>query len=413
MTTVEFLKQTRLRLTLVYAAVMAAVLLAFSALVISADTRVRSAEMDQDLQTQAQRGAAALFVDEEGRVVAERFVEDGDLTNAYPQLWAIAATDDGIDVLVGPEDDYFPEADLEGLALAVLYDGELGSWYIWGGEDQPDLRARGVALVGADEDQSRAAVIAIADEVDWMDGHARFRNQVLASAGLLVLVSGVAGYFLAGRSLRPAEESIHQQERLIADAAHELRTPVARIRAVAEGGLEQDEAPDVALKRVADISIDAGVLIDDLLALARMDAGQQTMQRERLRLDLLAEQVAADLPEVRVEAVPTEVEGDARLLGRAIANLAANAVQHGRRDDPDVAVTITVYPTRVIVEDAGPGMDPAVRAAPFERFRTGQASEGHGLGLPIVHWIAHAHNGSVNFDDRSGGGTTAILDLEG
>lgn len=118
-------------------------------------------------------------------------------------------------------------------------------------------------------------------------------------------------------------------------------------------------------------------MVDDLLVLARMDAGREDLRRERLRLDLLAEAVAAEYPDVRVEAVETVVNGDAGLLRRAISNLGTrNAVLHSRDRHQGRG-----YPSRVIVADRGPGIDPIVAPYLFERFRTGPASQGHGLGL--------------------------------
>ena len=206
------------------------------------------------------------------------------------------------------------------------------------------MRARGVALTDNEGDPFRAAVIAIADTNDFLAGNDGFTTRViLIVTSFFVLTTG-GGYLLAGRSMRPTAVALEQQERLIADAAHELRTPVARIRAAAEGGLAADEPPDEALERVVTLSGDAGQAIDDLLTLARMDAGRQEVSRESLRLDLLAEAVADRYEEVSVEAVPTVVEGDASLLGRAIDNLLRNAVQHGRREDPATPITVTVYP---------------------------------------------------------------------
>ena len=143
-------------------------------------------------------------------------------------------------------------------------------------------------------------------------------------------------------------------------------------------------------------------------------AGQfKELQTEQLRLDLLVEQVLDAFPGVGVEAVPTVVAGDAGLLRRAIVNLVANAVRHGRGDDAEAPVGVTVYPNRVVVTDGGPGIDPEVRDHLFERFRAGVGSTGHGLGLAIVAWIAAAHGGTVTVEDGAGGGTVATLTLPG
>ena len=163
---------------------------------------------------------------------------------------------------------------------------------------------------------------------------------------------------------------------MIADAAHELRTPVAGILAAAEGGIAGDEASDQALERVVAVAGDAGTALDDLLALARMDAGRQSVEKEQLRLDQLAETVAAAYPGVDVEVVKTIVTGDPGLLRRAIDNLLRNAVAHGHLPNEDSRVTLTVYPNRVIVSDRGPGIERAEMTRIFERFqsRTGSTS---------------------------------------
>jgi len=269
--------------------------------------------------------------------------------------------------------------------------------------------ARGLPIRASDGEVV-GAVVAAADAADWLGPHTTLRTAVFLVAAALVVASAAAGYLLAGRALRPAATALAQQERLIADAAHELRTPMARILAVAEGGLAGDEPTETALGRVARVAKEAGTFVDDLLVLARIDAGRETPTMERLRLDLLVEAVADAYDEVTVEAVETVVEGDPRLLRRAVDNLVSNAVVHGR-DGDRADVTVTVYPSRVVVADRGPGLDPTVAENPFGRFRKRPTSPGHGLGLAIVRWIAEAHGGSVTLEAREGGGTVARLDL--
>lgn len=404
------LRRLRWRLTAVYAAVMAVSLVAFSFLVIGADRRVRAGEMDQDLLAQAQLGANAVSVTEDGELIADRYYDEPELFAGYPLVFVVGAgPEGGLWLAAGPEDDWLaPE--LEDYARSVLYEGNIWTWGVAAPEPDLDVRVRGTPVLDADG-EPRAAVIAAADFRDWMDGHGRLRAQVLAAAAGLVLASGGAAYWLAGRGIRPAARSLAQQERLIADAAHELRTPVARILAAAEGGIAHDEPPEAALERVAGLAGAAGGLLDDLLTLARMDAGGEELRREKLRLDLLAERVAADRPGVRVEAVATVVEGDAGLLGRAVDNLVANAVEHGTPDGETPDVLVTVYPTRVVVADRGPGVDPAVAERAFERFHAGPGSPGHGLGLPIAAWVAEAHGGRVTLAPRDGGGIEATLSL--
>jgi two-component system OmpR family sensor kinase len=147
-------------------------------------------------------------------------------------------------------------------------------------------------------------------------------------------------------------------------------------------------------------------MVDDMLVLARMDAGRERVGTETLRLDLLAEEVASPHPGVSVESVETVVEGDPGLLRRAISNLVRNAVSHG-----SAPIKVVVYPSRVVVTDSGPGIPEDMLDRVFERFQTGPNSRGHGLGLPIVRWIAEAHGGTVTARNRPEGGAEVTIIL--
>ncbi|MCP4249966.1 MAG: HAMP domain-containing histidine kinase [bacterium] len=252
------------------------------------------------------------------------------------------------------------------------------------------------------------AAIAVVDRYDFYADHDRLTNRVMIAAAFLVGAAAWAGFWLAGRGTRATGAALAQQERLLSDAAHELRTPVAKIRAVAESGMAGDEPPSDALGRVARLGEDAGQMVDDMLFLARLDADREELHKEPLRLDLLVEEVASKLDGVTIEAVETVVDGDAGLLRRAVSNLLRNAASHGGGE-----IKATVYPSRVIVGDRGPGIDPTVAGHLFERFHTGPSSNGHGLGLPIVKWIVEAHGGSIAVTARDGGGTEATLTLPG
>ena len=416
MDTARHLRRIRIRLTVIFSVMMAVALGVVTVLVIDADRRVRDSEMSSELLTTAQRGAQALYFNEEGDLDARDFEAADTLLWSYPQLWVFHVDDDaefGVSPIAGPAENYYPDADTEWLqeyAAAVIFEREVSPWDLDVDADLT-LRARGVALTDNEGDPFRAAVIAIADTNDYLAGNDGFTTRVILIVTSFFVLSTGGGYLLAGRSMRPTAVALEQQERLIADAAHELRTPVARIRAAAEGGLAEDEPSDATLTRVVSLSGDAGQAIDDLLTLARMDAGRQEVSRESLRLDLLAEAVADRYDDVSVEAVPTVVEGDASLLGRAIDNLVRNAVQHGRREDSATPITVTVYPNLVRVADEGPGIADEELPHLFERFRSRPGSSGHGLGLPIAAWVARAHRGKVEATQREGGGAAFSLSL--
>lgn len=270
-----------------------------------------------------------------------------------------------------------------------------------------------------DGPEVRGAVIAVVDPTDFDDAHADLRTRVIVLALAIVAGSIVAAWFVAARTIRPTARALAQQERFLADAAHELRTPIAAIRSTAEAG-----RPDTAvtnLARVAELAADASTLTDDLLTLARMDADRMELQREKLRLDLLVESTIAAIPDaseavVLLEGATPVVEADPRLLERAIGNLVRNAIAHGEASPhrpAEIRVETDGDGATVTVRDHGPGIEPEVAAGLFERFRSRTGSAGHGLGLPLARWIARAHGGDLTVDAPPDGGAAFVLSLPG
>jgi signal transduction histidine kinase len=203
------------------------------------------------------------------------------------------------------------------------------------------------------------------------------------------------------RMLDSLQRSRNAERRFLADASHELRTPVTALL----GNVEYAARHGADAEVLADLRRDAtrlARLVDDLLALERQRATDSDFAP--LRLDQLAADavVAAGGPRVRAELPePTWVRGDADALRRALDNLIENALVHGqgvvrvevRRDPGNVAL--------ITVRDDGPGPPPADRERLFERFWRGRdASErpGSGLGLSIVAATAARHGGAVEVD---------------
>lgn len=266
-----------------------------------------------------------------------------------------------------------------------------------------DLVARGVPLRQIAE--LRGAVVALADPAVGDAEHADFRQAIILLGLALAVGSAGAAWIVAGRTIQPAARALTHQERFLADAAHELRTPIAAIRATVEAG---DEDVDVRLARASTLAADASRLTDDLLTLARMDADRVELERQPLRLDLLVEACVDEDPAFEVIAEESVVDGDARLLERAITNLLNNAREHGGAS-PDTPARIEVGGGIVTVSDRGPGIPPGLIDSVFDRFRSGSASRGHGLGLPLAKWIATAHRGDLSVASQSGAGATFTL----
>jgi signal transduction histidine kinase len=211
------------------------------------------------------------------------------------------------------------------------------------------------------------------------------------------------------------------QRRFVADAAHELRTPLAALRTRLEVG-ERAGDPAGWDRAVPVLIRDAerlGQLIDDLLALARLDESPRLAQPVPVDLDDI---VFAEVARLRGGAVrldtrdvsPTLLYGDPDLLRRIVGNLLSNAVRHAEHR-VRVSVSTSDGQVELVVADDGPGIPVAERERVFQRFHRLDAARardggGSGLGLAIVRDAARAHRGTVTIqDDRPGAVLTVWL----
>ncbi|AGZ43904.1 sensor histidine kinase [Actinoplanes friuliensis] len=256
------------------------------------------------------------------------------------------------------------------------------------------------------------AVVAMDDPAEFHAEHRRFVLLVCAGGLLFLAAVAFAGYVLADRAVRPASAALEQQEVLLADTAHDLRTPVAALRALAETALLQPDQRTELLPRAVDLARRMGTIIDGVLMRARLAAGVESLEVEPLWLDQLVSTVVEEtLPggaEITLTAAPSKVQADAGLVRRAITNLLDNALRHGRVPGQPAIVHITVAGGRVTVADHGPGIDAATAGESFERFKSSGGSSG--LGLSIVRWVAQAHGGTLRVYNAEEGG--AIFELE-
>lgn len=215
--------------------------------------------------------------------------------------------------------------------------------------------------------------------------------------------------------------------RFIADASHELRTPVAAISGYAElrrrGGLETTEAEDRAWYRIESESSRMGSLIEDLLMLTRLGQGQP-LDLGAVDLSEVATDAAADhetIDPTRPVSVaapgPVTVRGDSERLHQVVSNLLANARVH---TPEGTLIRILVEDrgrtARFVVFDDGPGFPPGAADHAFERFYRADPSRsrrsgGSGLGLSIVEAIVAAHGGSVTASNGDAGGAEITIDL--
>jgi len=218
-----------------------------------------------------------------------------------------------------------------------------------------------------------------------------------------------------------------QQRRFAADASHELRTPVAAIRSMTDVVLAQDAAPEEYVTVLREVNNEAerlGHLITDLMALAHADEGLKLFEREPVRLDLLAADVAATTEPLAAERgitlevdnhEPAIVMGDEARLIQVIMNLLANAITYTNAGGKvKLSVQVKHNGACLTVRDTGIGIAPEHLPHIFERFyRADPArSTGHsGLGLAIVDWVVHAHGGAISVESQVGQGTAFIVAL--
>jgi two-component system sensor histidine kinase MprB len=218
-------------------------------------------------------------------------------------------------------------------------------------------------------------------------------------------------------TIRALDESARAQRQLIADASHELRTPVTSLRTNIEILQRSDDlAPTERSRLIADVVEqleELSVLVADLIELARDD--EQVEPLEEVRLDILVgeaiEWAKLHSPQVRFDVLleATVVSAVPSRLGRAVNNLLDNAVKFAGTEAP---IEVRLQDGELAIRDHGPGIDPDDLPHIFDRFFRGSRSRalpGSGLGLAIVRQVVERHAGSVSAGPAPGGGTIVRL----
>jgi two-component system sensor histidine kinase MprB len=213
-----------------------------------------------------------------------------------------------------------------------------------------------------------------------------------------------------------------QQTQLVADASHELRTPLTSLRTNIEVLARAPDMDPVERERLlADVTAqleEFGMLVEDLVALAREDSAAVEQEKSDVRLDDLVRGAVerarrhAQTLQFRVTTEPCLVHGQRGMLERTFANLLDNA---SKWSPPGGAVDVTQNAAgEVTVRDHGPGIEPEARERVFDRFYRAPAARsmpGSGLGLAIVRRVVQTHGGTVVAEDAPGGGTLMRVQL--
>ncbi len=240
-----------------------------------------------------------------------------------------------------------------------------------------------------------------------------------------VAINDMLGQLEAAFAERAANEQ--RLRHFVSDASHELRTPLTSIGGYAELLRRNPTMTEhdvlLATRRIEEESRRMGVLVDDLLLLARLDQGRP-LERTPVDLDALVTDAASDaraadparIVSERIDA-PVRVIGDDMRLRQVLGNLVRNALVHTPPATPIEVALHRAGDTAVIeVIDHGPGIPRDHAHRIFERFHRSDPGRsrdqgGSGLGLSIVDAVVSAHGGTIRVDDTPGGGATFVIEL--
>jgi signal transduction histidine kinase len=210
------------------------------------------------------------------------------------------------------------------------------------------------------------------------------------------------------------EALVHSHQSLLANASHELRSPLARMKMAVSMLEDASPAQRGKLKQEIDTNVaELDALVEEVLLASRLDATPVVERHEPVELLAMAAEEAARV-DAAVDGTPTTVLGEDRLLRRALRNLLENARRYGGNE---VEVSVESHADRAVVRvsDRGPGVPEAMRDRIFESFfrLPGHAEQagGVGLGLSLVKQIAQRHGGSVRCEGREGGGSCFVLSM--
>jgi len=450
------IRSFRLRLTVWYVGCFAALFALLTAGLYGVLSRALTSRLDESLLSQAAT-ASALFQDEmeETQNDPARSATEA-VSNMRLRAGKVAVLD-GARVLAasGPFD---AAAAVRQMSAGARLAGARESAY-----SIPGARA----AVYRFNCHGRAYVAVAAEPLDAIDADlAAIRRAMFLAFPLILAIAGAGGYWFATRGMAPLDamaaqarritgsnldarleigdaageltalaesfnellgrldQSFDNMRRFVADASHELRTPVAVIRGEADVTLAKERTAaeyKESLAIILDESRRLSRLVDDLLNLARADAGRVKLQAQEFYWnDLLSEccrsvQSLAVARQIELEcrcAADTPFSGDEELLRRMTLNLLDNAIRYTPPGGKVLAeLEAGAEGVRIRISDTGIGIGADAAAHVFERFfradkARSRGNGGFGLGLAIVKWIAESHRGAVELASRPGAGST-------
>jgi heavy metal sensor kinase len=465
------IESVRARLTIFYVLVLGVVLLVVGGLIYVLLAKVLYTRIDEGLLAVVQIATNSLDNDlTEGQDVADAARSTAAELASRQQMLAIYGPDGQFLAESGRDDDV--EIHLPPLETISFTDTHLTT--ITEAQDDDDrhrLAMRRVSLPKHDA----TYIVVVGSSLEPTDEELEAVRDTLGYVvPVALLLAGLGGWFLAHRSLAPVvamaerarrlggedlggrlpvanprdelgqlaetfnellgrlESSMTQQRQFMADASHELRTPVTTTRTAANVALQQrhrdEEEYRHALVVVEQQATRLSRIVEDMFTLARADAGNYPVRKQPMYLDEVVDEVVsaarilASAKDVRIEFTGSRSAsfvGDEELIRRMVLNLLDNAVRHSPSGG---VVNVTLHTVgagySIAVGDQGPGIPPESQSRIFERFYRVDASRargsrdgGAGLGLALVRWVAVLHGGNVTLTTSSNMGSTFTVAL--
>ena len=463
------IESVRSRLTLFYVSVLAAALIVVGGLIYVLLARSLYSRIDDNLHAVVQITTTSLTNDlAEGQDFADAARSTAAELSSTQQMLAIydgtgrllaeGARDDDLAIML-PALDRVPTQEA---MLLTVFEAE--------DDDDDDRHRLAVRRVNISPFGAKYVVV-VGSSLEPIDEELASLRAILAYVVPIALaLAGIGGWFLARQSLAPVaamaerarkigvenlsgrlpvanprdelgqlaetfndllgrlEASLTQQRQFMAEASHELRTPVATSRTAASVALQQPHRDENEYRETLAIveqqTVRLSRVVDDMFTLARADAGNYPVRRTPMYLDevvddvVRAARVLAATKEVAIDLATTRsatFTGDEDLVRRLVVNLLDNAVRHGPAGST-VKIDLQRAPEGYVISitDQGPGIPAEIQERIFERFYRGDTARargerpdgGAGLGLALARWIANVHDGDVTLESSSAAGTT-------
>jgi len=406
----------RAKLTIWYTAALLVVLSLFGAYVLWQQGRVGMRRVDRDLEILSATLA---------NVAREELTEVGDARAAAEEARDTVATP-GRPLAILDAHGGVLAASWAGLTLPAPLPSADGGPRVWTAETAAG--AWRVHVQPQTLDGTTLVVLVASPLRDVRREQHEAQEAMLIGIPIVLLLAAGGGMYLAAVGLRPITEALRIQRQFTADASHELRTPVSVVRAAAEVALSREHRDESEYRETLSIvgsqARRMSRLVEDMLVLARADAGGYRLQPVDFYLDeviaeccravdVLAAERGVTIRSSAAQEIP--YRGDEELLRQLVLNVLQNAVQHS---PPGGSVAIDVErdtaAVKMRVTDSGTGVPPRDQQRIFDRFvqlDPSRRGQGTGLGLPIARWIAEAHHGTLVLERSGAGGSTFCVSL--